>query len=45
MCFAQYSPTGVPHRKSFMVKFGENTAYYNILVECTEGYSMKKKEK
>lgn len=27
-----------------MVKFWENTAYYNILVECTEGYSIKKGE-
>ena len=45
MCFAQYSLIGVLHKKkSFMVKFWENTASYNILVECTEGYSIKKGE-
>ena len=27
-----------------MVKFWENTAYYNILGECTECYSIKKGE-
>lgn len=46
VCFAQYSLIGVLHKKkSFMVKFWENTAYYNILVECTEGYSIKRRNK
>ena len=45
MCFAQYSLIGVLHKKkSFMVKFWENTAYYNIFVECTEGCSIKKRK-